>query len=176
MTEQVKHQICIEFCVTLEHSSARTIKMIQKGRGYRQLVIGSFITTMHPLMHHHVSCRVFWWNIKSPRWLCPPTAHIWHPATSGFSQNSNYLWNGRDFRSLLKRFGRIQQGSWWWLGKLCEVPRCLLWRGLRHHCLMYNVSCVFYLLLQMSLFFILHGWKPSRQTSYIWYHIYNLLF
>ena len=20
---------------------------------------------------HHVSCRVFWWNIKSPRWLTP---------------------------------------------------------------------------------------------------------
>ena len=28
-------------------------------------MIGSFITTMHLLMHH-VSCRVFWWNIKSP--------------------------------------------------------------------------------------------------------------
>ena len=23
------------------------------------------------LMHHHVSCRVFLWNIKSPRWLNP---------------------------------------------------------------------------------------------------------
>ena len=28
-----------------------------------QLVIGSFITTKHPLMHH-LSCRVFWWDIK----------------------------------------------------------------------------------------------------------------
>ena len=39
-----------------------------EGRSCGQLVIGSSITTTHPLMHH-VSGRVFWWNIKSPRWL-----------------------------------------------------------------------------------------------------------
>ena len=32
------------------------------------------------------------------------------------------------------------------LGELCEVPRCLLWRGLRRHCPMSNVSCILYLL------------------------------
>ena len=52
---------------------------------------------------------------------------------------------GRDFRLLL-RFRKIQWGSWWSLGGLCEVPRCLLWRGLRHHCPVYNVSCILYLL------------------------------
>ena len=31
------------------------------------------------------------------------------------------------------------------LGELCEVPRCLLWRGLRHHCPLYNLSCMLYL-------------------------------
>ena len=51
-----------------------------------QVVIGSFIMTMHLLMHQ-VLCRVFWWNIKSPRWLSFPTAQIRHPVTSGFSQN-----------------------------------------------------------------------------------------
>ena len=30
------------------------------------------------------------------------------------------------------------------LEELCEVPRCLLWGGLRHHCPMYNVSCILY--------------------------------
>ena len=30
MTEQVEQQICIKFCVKLEHSSAETIWMIQK--------------------------------------------------------------------------------------------------------------------------------------------------
>ena len=53
---------------------------------YWQLVIGSCIMTMNLLMHH-VCCRVFRWNFKSPRWLRTPTAQIWCPATSGFSQN-----------------------------------------------------------------------------------------
>ena len=30
MTEQVEQQICINFCLTLEHSSTETIRMIQK--------------------------------------------------------------------------------------------------------------------------------------------------
>ena len=62
-------------------------------------VIGSFIMTTHLLMQvssriitgwyvmilvHHILCRVFWWNIKSPRWLSPHTAQIWHPVTPGF--------------------------------------------------------------------------------------------
>ena len=31
-------------------------------------------------------------------------------------------------------------------GELCEVPGCIIWRGLRHHCPMYNVSGILYLL------------------------------
>ena len=30
MTEQVEQQICIKFCIKLEHSSLKTIQMIQK--------------------------------------------------------------------------------------------------------------------------------------------------
>ena len=41
-----------------------------EGHSCGQLVIGSFMTTTGPLMQH-VSCRVFWQNIKSPRWLSP---------------------------------------------------------------------------------------------------------
>ena len=44
MNEPVEQQICIQFCVKLEHFSAETIQMIQKGCSYGQLVIGSFIT------------------------------------------------------------------------------------------------------------------------------------
>ena len=75
MTEQVEQRICIKFCIKLAHSSAETMRMIQKILSYGQLVIGSFITTIHPLMHH-ISCRDFWQNIKSPKWLSPPTAQI----------------------------------------------------------------------------------------------------
>ena len=51
-----------------------------------QLVIGSFIMTTC-LLRYHILCSVFWWNIKSPRWLSPATAQIRHPVISGFSQN-----------------------------------------------------------------------------------------
>ena len=30
------------------------------------------------------------------------------------------------------------------LGELCEIPRCLVWRGLMCYCPMYNVSCIFF--------------------------------
>ena len=108
-----------------------------EGRSYGQLVIGSFIMIMCPLR------KVFWCNIKSPRWLSPPLTQIWCPATSVFSLNLNHLWEGRDFR-LLMRFRKIWWGSWWWLGKLCEVPRCLLWRGLGVIVLMFLVSWIFF--------------------------------
>ena len=52
--------------------------------------------------------------------------------------------------------------------------RSQLWRGLRCQCPIYNVSCISYLLQYMSLFFIVHGWILSGQTSYIYCaHIYR---
>ena len=42
------------------------------------------------------------------------------------------------------RFRKIQQGSWWWLGKLCEVPRCYFegdWCVIVL-CTMFLVSCI----------------------------------
>ena len=65
---------------------------------------------------HIYSCilsyaEFFWQNVKSSRWVSPPKAQICHPGTSGFSQNKNHLWKGRDFRQLM-RFRKIRQGSW----------------------------------------------------------------
>ena len=138
--ERVEQWICIKFCVKLEHTSAKTTQMIEKAAamGSWWLVASSSQHTRSCITSH---AGFFWWNIKSPKWLIPPTAQIWRPATSGFSQN--YFWKGRDFRPSV-RFRKIQQGNLWWLGELCEVPRCLLWRGLRHHCPGDNVSCIFF--------------------------------
>ena len=52
---------------------------------------------------------------------------------------------GKRFQPL-RRFRKIWQGSWWWLGELCEVPRCLLWRKLRRRRSTYNISSILYLL------------------------------
>ena len=48
----------------------------ENSHSYGQLVSGRFIMAVHQLMPR-VSCRVFWQNIKSPRWLSSPAAQIW---------------------------------------------------------------------------------------------------
>ena len=59
MTEWVEQWIFIKFCIKLEHSFLhRNCSDDSEGHSYGQLVIGSFITTMHQLMHH-IWCRDF---------------------------------------------------------------------------------------------------------------------
>ena len=58
---------------------------------------------------------------------------------------------GRDFRPSL-RFRKIQRGSWWRLGELCEVPRAYFegdW-GIIGLCTMFLVSCIFNKILYFS--------------------------
>ena len=75
----------------------------------------------------------------------------------------------RDFRPLM-RFRKIWQGSWWQLGELCEVPRCLLWRGLRCHCLMCNISCIFF---NKCLYFSYYMAGYLLDRPYICMYIYT---
>ena len=137
----VEQQICIKLCIKLEHSSAETIQVIQK-----VAAMSNWWLTASSWQRAHLcitSCAVFWWNIKSPRWLSPTIAQIWLRVTSGFSQNKSHLRKGRDFR-LSVRFRKIQWGSWWWL-ELCEVPGCLPRRVLRYHFPVHSVLvfCIF---------------------------------
>ena len=60
MTERAEQGICIKFCMKLEHSSTETIPTIQKAAAMGKWWLA-----------HHILCRDFWWNIKSPRWLNP---------------------------------------------------------------------------------------------------------
>ena len=145
MIERVEQRICIKLCIKLEHSSVETTGIIPKA-----IAMGSWWLAASSQQHAH-SCITSCAELFGETSLSPATAQIWHPATSGFSQNQNDLWKGRDFRPLM-RFRKIWWGSWWRLGELCKAPRCLLWRGLRHHFPMYNVSCILYL-LQLRLHF-----------------------
>ena len=129
------HQILRE----VEQSSAETVRMTQKAttRGAGDWQLHHNNTPAHAsrlvqtfLVKHHITQVIQ--SLYSP---------YLGPVTSSFSQNYIHLWRERDFRPLM-RFRKICQGSWWWLGELCEVPRCLLWRGLRHHYPMYSVSCI----------------------------------
>ena len=63
------------------------------------------------------------------------------------------------------RFRKTWWGSWWRLGELCEIPRCLLWRGLRRRCPMYNVSCILSSLINVSIFHI--TWLDTFWTDLV---------
>ena len=53
--------------------------------------------TMMRLPVLQCSWRLFFWqSITSPRSVSPPTAQIWLPATSSFTQNYNRHWKGGD--------------------------------------------------------------------------------
>ena len=114
VTEQVEQQICIKFCVRLQHSPQKLFRWFRRSQ--------LWATSDWQLHHNNVPTHAFYlmWsfgqNIKSLSWLNPPRAHIRHPATSGFSQNWNPLWKGRDFffSRLSVRFRKIRWGSWWW--------------------------------------------------------------
>ena len=100
MTEWVEHWICIKVCVKFEHSSAKTIWWF-RSHSYGQLVIGSFIMTMCLLMHH-ISCRVFWRNVKSSRWLLAfPKTKITFERVS----ISGYWWDSG-------KYNRAADGNW----------------------------------------------------------------
>ena len=73
--ERVEQHICTTFCIKLEHSSMETIQMIQKATAMDNwwLAASSQQCTCSCITSH---AEFFWWNIKSPRWLNPPTAQI----------------------------------------------------------------------------------------------------
>ena len=130
-------------CFKLEHSSVETIGMIQKAAamGNLWLAASSRQHTVHAsrllqrfLAKHqitqvtqlHYSSDLTPWNF----WIFPKL---------------KLPWKGKRFQTV----NEIQEnmaGQLTVTGELWEVPGCLLWRGLRHHCPVYNVSCVLYLL------------------------------
>ena len=71
-------------------------------------------------------------------WLFPklksPFRHWWD------SRKSKAAADGDSNKGFCSVFWTVEK----MLGELGEVLRCLLWRGLRRHCPMYNVSCIFF--------------------------------
>ena len=176
MTETEEQRICIQFCIKLEHSSD------SEGCNSGQLMIGSFTTTRCPLTHH-ISCRVVWQNIKSPRWLSPLQLRFGALRLLAFSKNkitfereeiSDHQWDSGKYDGQLmaiptKDFAECFE-QWKRRWENCEVPRCLLWRGLRHHCPVYNVSCVCIVFSKCLYFsYYLAGYLLNRPYIHLQY-------
>ena len=144
MTEQVEQWVCIKFCIKLEHSSIETIQMIQQATAMVNCwSAASSWQCTHSCASHlmqSVLARHQITQVTQPPYspdLAPCDFWLFPKLKSPLKVNR--------FQTSM-RFRKILQGSWWWLGELCEVPRCQLWRTLGHHWHMYSVSCILYLL------------------------------
>ena len=141
MTEPGEQWICIKFYVKLEHFSVEIIWMIQKAT-----VMGKWwlATSSWQCAHSCItSCAAFFCKTSNPpgdlATLHPRFGALWLLAfpktkiTFEKEEISDHWWD-------TGKYDRAADGDW---GN-CEVPRCLLCRGLRRHCPMYNVSCIFF--------------------------------
>ena len=133
-----------------------------EGHSYRQLVIGSFITSTCLLMYH-ISCRLFWQNIKSPRWLSPLKPRfsaLWlleFPQTKitfEREETSDCQWDSGKYNEVADGYWENYVRS---QGAYFEED----W-GIIVLCTMVLVSCIFF--NKCLSFFLLHSWKPSGQT------------
>ena len=119
-------------------------------------------------LHHnnvpaHAS-RLMWSFLEkyqSPRWLSPLQPRFGALWLLAFPK-TKITFEREDISDSWWDSGNIWWGSWWWLGELCEVPSCLLWRGTETslsyvHCFLYLVSSS----INISVFHIhiLQGYK-----------------
>ena len=150
MTEQVEQWIHTKFCVKLEKFLLETVWMIQKttAMGNSWLAASSWQCACSYTTSH---TEFFGKTSNHPGDSAPLQPRFGALRLLAFPKTKNHLWKGRDFRPSM-RFRKIWWGSWWQLGELCEVPRCLLWRRLRHHCPMYNVLDIYiYIIIYIIL-------------------------
>ena len=86
-------KICIKFCIKLEYSSKDTIHMIQKATAMGNWWLAA---SSRQCAHSCTTSRaeIFGKTSNHPG-DSHPTAQIWFPVTSDFSQNWNHLWKER---------------------------------------------------------------------------------
>ena len=164
MTEWVEQQICIKFCVKLEHSSTETILMIQKA-----VAIGNWWLAASSQQHARssITCHAEFFGETSnypgdsaplqPRFgahqlLAFPKTKI----TFEREEISDHWWNSEkyDREADGDRENRVRSKGAYFEGDWGTIVRCTV----------FLVSCIFF---NKCLFFIVHGWIPSGQTSYI---------
>ena len=174
MAEQVDQQVCITFCIKLEHYSAETIWMIQK-----YIAMGNW--WLEALSWQHAcSCvtshAVFGKTSNHPGHSANPHSPDWSPCDFCFFPKLKSPLKRKRFQTINEIQGNTM-GSWCWLGELCEVPRCLLLWELSCHCPMYNVSvsCIFFNNCLYFSYYMARYFLDRSSISYVrWvtqYHI-----
>ena len=157
MTERVEQWICIKFCSL----NIPTQKLCGWFRSpcYGQLMIGSFITTTHLLMHH-ISCSFLGEHQITQVTQIPYSPDLVPCDFWFFSKLKSPFKEKR-----IKTIEEIQENT---MGQLMATgwtvwgPKVPTLKGTEAS-LSYE-QCFLYLLPKMSLFFILHGCIPSWPT------------
>ena len=160
MTEWIEQWICIKFCFKLEHSTVKLFGWL----GRPQLWETGDWQLHHNNTPTHASHLLQSFLVKHQltQVTQPPYSPDLAPCDFWLFPKLNHLSKGGDFRPS-KRLRKIRWGSWWWLGELCEVPRCLLWRGLR--CPLSYVWCFLYLVSSSVNVSIFHStWLGALWT------------
>ena len=114
------------------------------------------------LLTYHLSHRVFGWNVISPKWLRPLQPRYDTLWLQVFPKTK--ITFGREFQTIYE----IQENT---TGQLLRIrtPRCLLWRELKHHCSMYNVSYVMRLeTFWTDLVTYVHIEMQYRRNTFAW--------
>ena len=140
MTEQVEQQICTKFYINLEHSSTEIFGWFRRP----QLWAAGDWQLHHDNMPAHASHLMQ--NVLAKHQITQVTQPHYSPDLVPFG-----FWLFPKLKSPLKgkRFqtvDAIHENPTGQLTELCEARQCLLWRGLRRHCSVYNVSCILFLL------------------------------
>ena len=166
MTEWVEQRICIKFCIKLEHSSTETNGMIHKATA-----VGNewLATSLQRACSHITSCSELPGKTSNHPGDPVPYSPDLAPCDFWLFPKLKSLLKGRRFKTLVDEIQENRTGQLMAIGRMCEVPRCLLWGKGTEASLSYVQCffCILYLLQYMSLFFILNGWIPSGQASYI---------
>ena len=133
-----------------------------EGHSYWQLVIGSFITTMHLLMHH-VLCRDFLMKRLITQVTQPPYSPDLACCNFWFFPKLKSPLKGKTFQTV-NEIQENMMGQLMAIGRTVWGPRCLQWRELRCHCPLYNVSCFLYLLQCLCFSYLIAGYTMNIHT------------
>ena len=143
MTEQGEQRICIQFCTKPEHSSMETIWMILKATA-----MGCWWLTTSSWQCAH-SRITSWANFLVKHQIIQVAQPCYSPHLVPcdfclFPKLKSPL-KGKRFH-VVDKIQENTTGQRMAIGRTVWGPKYLLWRGLRHHYPMYNVSCILYLL------------------------------
>ena len=114
-----------------------------EGHTYGQLVVGSFIVTVHPLMHH-VSRSIFLVEHQVTQMTHPPYSPDLVPCDFWLFPKLKSSLKGKRFQNINEIQENMRE-QLMVIGRTVWGPKVPTLRGPRHHCPLYNISWILYL-------------------------------